>query len=81
MYIPIEGFWSYVQTRVGTGTPHKIQKCLRSRGGDTAHSKRTFVIQSANGGTPHKPNDTSVLRVGGLVGGRVGGRVGGLSGQ
>ena len=31
MYIPIEGFWSYVQTRVGT--PHKILRCLKSRGG------------------------------------------------
>ena len=53
MYIPIEGFWSYVQTRMGT--LHKILRCLRSNGG-TPHI-RNLVIWSevqTKVGTSHK---------------------------
>ena len=34
-HIPIEGIWSDIQARVGT--PHKILRCLRSKGGGTPH--------------------------------------------
>ena len=53
----------------GWGHRTKFKDVWEAGGGDTAHSKRTFVIQSANGGTPHNPHDTSVLR--GWVGGWV----------
>ena len=42
MYIPIEGFWSYVQTRVGTA--HKILRCLKSRGGHRTFKIRVFGL-------------------------------------
>ena len=46
-HIPIEVIWSDVQTRVGT--PHKILRCLRSRGGGTPHIPIEVRV-----GTPHK---------------------------
>ena len=46
-YIPIWDIWSGVQTRVGT--PHKIQRCLRSKGGsDTAHSNWGYLVWCLN---------------------------------
>ena len=62
-HIPIWNIWSNVQTRVGT--PHKILRCLRSRGGDTAHSNwgKKYQKPIERGGTPHIYNEMKDRRV------------------
>ena len=70
MYIPIEGFWSYVQTRVGT--PHNILRCLRNRAG----GHRTFHLRVSGQmfkqvGTPHIKKSKNTSAAGGFYIGTI----------
>ena len=57
-HIPIDGIWSDIQSRVGT--PHKILRCLRSRGGESPLGTPHIPIEGiwsdihSRVGTPHK---------------------------
>ena len=84
---PIRDIWSDVQTRVGT--PHKILRCLRSRGGrGTPHIPNEVMWSDVQTrvGTPHKALEQlgwghrtkylfkKIHMVGGWLGGWLGGR-------
>ena len=56
-HIPFWEILSDVQTRVGT--PHKILRCLRSRG-DTAHSNWGYLVWYSHQGGAPVPNWTKI---------------------